>query len=175
MAIFDEKTNQYVEKIQEQIFKIVGGELANTWIPHITIGVYKDEKIDEIIKYTREISLNRKVVRSSFDSVGQFMHNEKYKKTDVFCLMPAITAGLIELYKEYHSMYEEQLSELGQDYRYVNGTPTIHCSLAICKMENFMKVISYLHQNFERKEINIIGIQIADMNKNLIAKFLFEG
>ncbi len=174
MAIFDEDTNQYINRKREQIGKIAKKELAGTWIPHITLGVYKEDKIDDIIKYTKDFSLKRKKIYTSFDSIGQFLHNQKYLTTDVFYLMPASTQGLLEMYTEYHAKYEEQLSELGQDYRYINGTPTIHCSLAICDVDSYVEVISFLHRDFKQKKIEIIGIQIADMNKNVVAEYLFE-
>ena len=173
MAVFDEVSSRHITCMRDKIRGIAVKELAGEWIPHITLGVYRGDKLQEVLEYTNKFSEGRKSISCFFNSVGQFLHSEKYPKTDVFYLMPACTPELVNLYAEYHEKNDEYLSCLGKDYQYKEGQPTIHCSLSICDVGSFMNVMTFLHRSYVPFCAEIVGIQIADMNKNVISEYKF--
>lgn len=174
MALFDDVTNQRILKLRKEINEISEEEFAGSWVPHITLGVYGEEILDELVSYTKEFSKNRSIVSSSFNTIGQFLHNEKYPRTDVFYLAPAIPQNLTDFYASFHKRFENNLSELGRDYLYYGGFPTIHSTVAICDVESFVKVISFMHQNFSPISFEIVGIQVSDMEKNVLCTYYFS-
>lgn len=174
MAIFDPKTSDRILSMRLDIKKIVLKENAGTWIPHITLGIYDASSLPTLIEHTRWISSSHQCIHTFFSSIGQFFHSPLYPSTDVFYLAPALPPDLVSLYADFHSTLEDGLTLLGQDYRYYGGTPTLHCTLAICDTQSFKAAVSYLYDNFATFPVTIIGIQITDMEQNVISTLYFS-
>lgn len=174
MAIFDKKTSDIILSMRSDIQKIVIKENAGTWIPHITLGIYNANSLPTLIAHAKLIASSKQCIHTSFSSIGQFLHSPLYPDTDVFYLVPALPPDFVSLYANFHSSLEDELTLLGQDYRYYDGTPTLHSTLAICDTQSFKTVASYLYDNFTAFPVTIIGIQIADMEQNAISTVYFS-
>lgn len=175
MALFDSETNEFIKEIRKEIRNNSLMERAGEWVPHITLGVYREEILEDLKEHVREIANTWNVFSTRFDVIGQFLHDEQYTETDVFVFIPALTPEMMEFYKDFHTKYDEYLTEIGEDYRYSGGTPTVHSTVAICDTGSFAKVIKVLYDKFERRNIKITGIQIAEMNKNVVSEYEFGG
>lgn len=173
MALFDEKTNECINMVRKDIKEIAKRELAGGWIPHITLGVYQGTVLEDLKKYVRSFANVQKKIPSTFDVIGQFLHNDQYPETDVFVFIPAQTPELISFYKKFHEKFDNALTEVGRDYLFYGGTSTIHSSVAICDTESFLAVMAVLYEKFKRQKIVITGIRISDMNQNTISEYEF--
>lgn len=177
MACFDNETNKNLMDYRIELSKILKEELAGSWIPHITLGCYElnDSKIKELIDWVEYLSSKTKVIEFKFNSIGTFLHNEKYPKTDVIYAAPTIPKKLYELYCDYHKKFDEYSSEVGRDYSMINGQPTIHSTITICNKNEYKKAIDFIWTNFKPMISKIKSIKIYKMNKELIKSVNLKG
>ena len=142
-----------------------------------TLGCYElnDSKIKELIDWVEYLSSKTKVIEFKFNSIGTFLHNEKYPKTDVIYAAPTIPKKLYELYCDYHKKFDEYSSEVGRDYSMINGQPTIHSTITICNKNEYKKAIDFIWTNFKPMISKIKSIKIYKMNKELIKSVNLKG
>ena len=177
MACFDDETNKQLMNYRIELSKILNSELAGSWIPHITLGCYRlnDNALNEIIKWIEYLSSKTKVIDFKFDSIGTFLHNEKYPKTDVIYAAPTIPKELYNFYCKYHEKFDEYSSEVGKNYSMINGQPTIHSTITICNKDEYKTAIDFIWLNFKPMVSKINNIKIYKMNKELIKSVNLKG
>ena len=175
MLVFDPDTSSAILAHRRRIRERCRIELAGDWIPHITLGVYREEALPFLIRMAHTVAAQASPIPICFSVCGSFFHSPKYPRTDVLCLLPSLPVSLTALYAGFHEENDGLLTETGRDYRLAeDGQPTLHSTLAICDTESYGSVSTYLYETFREMRAVITGIRIYNMEKELILDLPFS-
>ncbi len=169
MLVFDADASELILSHRREIRGRCQYELAGDWIPHITLGIYREEALPSLICMAESVAAQYADFPICFSVCGSFFHSPKYPCTDVLCVLPSLPVSLTTLYARFHEENDRFLTETGKSYGLAdNGQPTFHSTLAICDTQSYGSVSAYLYETFREFQATVTGICIYTMEKELI-------
>ena len=158
---FDKDTTDSLSSLAKKLAKKTANTTYLGWNtpPHISIGVFNDVEIDQCSKLLRDFCGNHRVVPIEMSSVGIF------NNTGCVFAMPVITAELLTLHSDLHSVFS-CCDHSGSEY-YLPGTWVPHCALFLGSgdKKGLVSATEYMIKHFKPLAGTVEKIALIELTK----------
>lgn len=169
LARFDEETDRKFFALGKLL--IDAGYSIPEWPPHITIAAYENFDETLLCEWTSEFSSSHKKLKIGLHSLSIFPPGGSHSETAVLCLDPAHSKPLVDSYYEFHAKYEEYCTGIGWYNSISHGTPVIHATIGIIKVDELQKAMDIIFSANIFGNAEITALEVYTYPMRLLKKY----
>lgn len=169
VARFSEEKDMHLKKLKNVLSD--EGYSVPEWPPHITIAAY--ENIDEelLCKWTSNFASKHNKQKIALHSLSILPPGGEHTDTAVICLAPAHSKSFVDFYYDFHEKYEEYCTGIGWFNSIRHGSPVIHITVGIVKVNEMQEVMKLIFSQEIFGEAEITALEVYTYPMSLIKRF----